>query len=187
MNRLSVVLALLTAFAPRLTDTQIFSRDHIQADQAIGSAGATSARLTQRNRASAALATARTNMTYRDAKPILEALRKSLWPAELRTTTSADFESSWPGWVSRHDATIRARRSMTLWALPVGRVAPRSLRAGSRISSPLSRRPARTRGHSSPTTSWRARGSIRRRPLARTEYAATSTRVSRASQSRFWT
>ena len=48
-------------------------------------------------------------MTYRDAKPILEALRKSLWPVELRATTSADLESFWPGWVARHDATIRAR------------------------------------------------------------------------------
>jgi hypothetical protein len=51
----------------------------------------------------------KTNIQYLDARPILETLRKDLLPAELRTMTPAERESAWPGWVSRHDATIRAR------------------------------------------------------------------------------
>ena len=54
-------------------------------------------------------AAARTNTPYVDAKPILETLRADLLPAELRATTPVERESAWPGWVSRHDATIRAR------------------------------------------------------------------------------
>jgi hypothetical protein len=50
-----------------------------------------------------------TNIQYVDAKPILETLREDLLPAELRVMTPAERESAWPGWVSRHDSTIRAR------------------------------------------------------------------------------
>jgi hypothetical protein len=51
----------------------------------------------------------KTNIPYLDAKPILEALRQDLLPAELRGKTPAEIESAWPGWVSQHDAKIRAR------------------------------------------------------------------------------
>lgn len=51
----------------------------------------------------------RTNIPYLDAKPILETLREDLLPAELKAMTPAERESAWPGWVSRHDATIRRR------------------------------------------------------------------------------
>lgn len=50
-----------------------------------------------------------TNIPYADAKPMLEMLREDLLPAELRAKTPAEMESAWPAWVSRHDATIRAR------------------------------------------------------------------------------
>ena len=49
------------------------------------------------------------NVPYVDAKPVLETLRKELVPAELREKSQADIEAMWPGWVSRHDADIRAR------------------------------------------------------------------------------
>ena len=45
---------------------------------------------------------------YADARPILEALRPNL-PSELATTTPAELESAWPGWVSRRDVEIRRR------------------------------------------------------------------------------
>ena len=51
----------------------------------------------------------KTNIPYLDAKPILETLRKDLLPAELQAKTPAEIESAWPGWVSQHDANIRAR------------------------------------------------------------------------------
>jgi hypothetical protein len=44
---------------------------------------------------------------YSDAQPIFDALRTELVPAELRDASSR--ERSWPAWVSRHDAAIRAR------------------------------------------------------------------------------
>jgi hypothetical protein len=50
-----------------------------------------------------------TNIPYLDAKPILEALREDLLPAEFRRKTPAEIESAWPGWVSQHDAKNRAR------------------------------------------------------------------------------
>lgn len=48
------------------------------------------------------------NIPYVDAKPLLDALRENL-PAELMARTPAELESAWPGWVSRHNAAIRAR------------------------------------------------------------------------------
>jgi SAM-dependent methyltransferase len=50
-----------------------------------------------------------TNIPYSDAKPIFEALRESLWPADLRGIAPGELESAWPDWVSRRDAAIRAR------------------------------------------------------------------------------
>ena len=50
-----------------------------------------------------------TNIPYLDAKPILDTLREDLLPAELRAKTPKEIESAWPGWVSQHDAKIRAR------------------------------------------------------------------------------
>src|SRR3990172_3996721 len=55
------------------------------------------------------VAAVKTNIQYLDARPILETLREDLLPAELRAMTPAERESAWPGWVSRHDATIRTR------------------------------------------------------------------------------
>jgi hypothetical protein len=46
---------------------------------------------------------------YSDAKPIFDALRADLLPAELRGLTPAEREQAWPGWVMRRDAEIRAR------------------------------------------------------------------------------
>ena len=46
---------------------------------------------------------------YSDAKPIFEALRPDLLPAELRGLTTSEREQAWPGWVQRRDAAIRAR------------------------------------------------------------------------------
>jgi len=46
---------------------------------------------------------------YSDAKPIFEALREDLVPAELRGLAAAERERAWPGWVMRRDAEIRAR------------------------------------------------------------------------------
>ena len=53
--------------------------------------------------------TVKTNIRYLDARPILETLREDLLPAALRAMTPAERESAWPGWVSRHDSTIRRR------------------------------------------------------------------------------
>jgi len=55
------------------------------------------------------IAAVKTNIPYLDAGPILETLRADLLPVELRAMTPAERESAWPGWVSRHDSTIRAR------------------------------------------------------------------------------
>src|SRR5258705_12939677 len=55
------------------------------------------------------VAAVKTNIQYVDAKPILDTLREGLLPADLRVMTRAERESAWPGWVSRHDSTIRAR------------------------------------------------------------------------------
>lgn len=50
-----------------------------------------------------------TGMPYVEARPILEALREDLLPAELRSMTAVERETAWPGWVARHDAAIRHR------------------------------------------------------------------------------
>jgi SAM-dependent methyltransferase len=55
-----------------------------------------------------ALAT-RIDLTYADAKPVIETLREDLLPIELRAKTSGEREANWGGWVSRHDREIRAR------------------------------------------------------------------------------
>jgi hypothetical protein len=52
---------------------------------------------------------ARTNVPYSDAKPILDALREDLLPAELRTGTPAQRQAAWPRFLTRRDAEIRAR------------------------------------------------------------------------------
>jgi hypothetical protein len=44
---------------------------------------------------------------YSEAKPIFDALRSDLLPAELRDASTR--ESSWSAWVRQHDAAIRAR------------------------------------------------------------------------------
>jgi SAM-dependent methyltransferase len=59
--------------------------------------------------AAAQTAPVKTNITYSDAKPILDGLRENLLPAELRGKTPAELAAIWPDWVSRRDATIRAR------------------------------------------------------------------------------
>ena len=51
----------------------------------------------------------KTNIPYAEAKSVLESLREDLLPVELRARTSAERESAWSGWVSSHDAVIRAR------------------------------------------------------------------------------
>ena len=38
----------------------------------------------------------RANMSYAEAKPILDVLRADLLPAELRTQSPAQLESTWP-------------------------------------------------------------------------------------------
>src|SRR5262245_46589661 len=53
--------------------------------------------------------TGRTNIPYTDARPILDALRADLIPAELRALTAAQREATWPEWVSRRDMDIRTR------------------------------------------------------------------------------
>ena len=57
----------------------------------------------------AGAAAIKTNMPYVDAKPILESLRADVLPAALQGKSTAELESTWPDWVSRHDAEIRAR------------------------------------------------------------------------------
>ncbi len=49
------------------------------------------------------------NLSYADARPVLDALRADLLPAQLRGPSAAALESTWPGWVVRRDAEIRAR------------------------------------------------------------------------------
>lgn len=44
---------------------------------------------------------------YSEARPLFDALRSDLLPAELSAASTR--ESSWPAWVSQHDAAVRAR------------------------------------------------------------------------------
>jgi hypothetical protein len=46
---------------------------------------------------------------FSDARPVFDALRDDLWPAEFRGLTPAQREAAWPAWVMRRDAAIRAR------------------------------------------------------------------------------
>jgi hypothetical protein len=46
---------------------------------------------------------------YSDARPIFDALRDDLLPPEFRGRTPAQREATWPEWVIRRDAAIRAR------------------------------------------------------------------------------
>src|SRR5262249_30345337 len=50
----------------------------------------------------------KTSMSYAAARPILDAHRDAL-PADLKRLPPAGLERAWPGWVSRHNADIRAR------------------------------------------------------------------------------
>src|SRR5262245_60719107 len=49
------------------------------------------------------------DLPYIEARPVIEALREDLLPAELRAAPSAGLAALWPEWVSRHDREIRAR------------------------------------------------------------------------------
>jgi hypothetical protein len=53
--------------------------------------------------------TARVNIPYVDAKPIIETIQEDRLPTELKARTSAERELMWPLWVSSRDRTIRAR------------------------------------------------------------------------------
>lgn len=57
----------------------------------------------------AAQPAARQYIPYSDAKPIFDALRADLIPAEFRNSSSNQRETSWPEWVARRDADIRGR------------------------------------------------------------------------------
>jgi SAM-dependent methyltransferase len=48
------------------------------------------------------------NVTWDEAKPVLDAFRDQL-PAELRGKARAELKAAWPGWVARSNAEIRAR------------------------------------------------------------------------------
>src|SRR3954469_9595250 len=49
------------------------------------------------------------NIPYAEAKPILDSLREDLVPPELMTKRPTARQSSWPAWVARREAEIRAR------------------------------------------------------------------------------
>jgi SAM-dependent methyltransferase len=57
----------------------------------------------------AAAESATVNIPFADGRPILDLLQPQLWPMALRGNTPAALESFWPNWVTREDATIRAR------------------------------------------------------------------------------
>lgn len=46
---------------------------------------------------------------YSDARPVFDALRAELIPADFRDKTAAQREAMWDAWVARRDADIRAR------------------------------------------------------------------------------
>jgi len=48
------------------------------------------------------------NITYREAKPVIEAFHDAL-PPDLRALSQAEIEAAWPAWVAHRDAEIRAR------------------------------------------------------------------------------
>jgi hypothetical protein len=51
----------------------------------------------------------RVNISYADARPVLEALRADLLPSDLRGLPPAQLGAVWDAWVARRDADIRAR------------------------------------------------------------------------------
>ena len=56
----------------------------------------------------ATLVPGKANVSFEEAKPILERLRNTL-PPELAAKTTIELETGWSAWVSRHNADIRAR------------------------------------------------------------------------------
>jgi hypothetical protein len=63
----------------------------------------------RRIEAQAATTRAVANIPFGEARAVLESLRPDLLPEELRAKTTGQLESSWPEWVARRDAEIRAR------------------------------------------------------------------------------
>ena len=55
------------------------------------------------------LARPRTNISYVDAKPVIDAMKPEWLPPELGGQTPTDIERGWPAWVGRLDAEIRGR------------------------------------------------------------------------------
>src|SRR5262245_21084778 len=53
--------------------------------------------------------TAKTNISYGEVIPILEAIREELVPADLKTKTEPELEIVWPRWLSARDRAIRER------------------------------------------------------------------------------
>src|SRR5689334_9690452 len=60
-------------------------------------------------RQAAARPPARVDLTYADARPVIETLRDDLLPIELRAQSAAGRAAGWGGWLSRRDREIRAR------------------------------------------------------------------------------
>ncbi len=54
-------------------------------------------------------AAVRVNITYQDARPILDGAPEAYRPDDFKTLSPADRERVWPAWVSGRDAAIRAR------------------------------------------------------------------------------
>ncbi len=52
---------------------------------------------------------ARAYMPFGDVRPILDALRPELLPADLQPDELLEIEARWPEWAARHDARTRAR------------------------------------------------------------------------------
>jgi len=48
-------------------------------------------------------------ISYRDARPVLESLRRDLLPDDLRSKTAAEIEAAWSDWVARRDRATRGR------------------------------------------------------------------------------
>src|SRR3954469_13987049 len=49
------------------------------------------------------------NLSFADARPVIDTLREALLPQELRGKPAAERERVWAAWVTRHDREIRAR------------------------------------------------------------------------------
>ena len=88
-----------------------------------------------------------TNISYSDARPVLEALREDLWPDALRGKTPAQVEAAWPQWVLERDKAIRARVASgdddsIVYLLLFGTSFTKAPRATARELSGLATRPA---------------------------------------------